>query len=317
MMTDLLPIVRAAAVQAEPIPLDREATAEKACALIKEAAGHGVQLIVFPETFIPVYPDIFAWGQGLAKFDSPPAKQAWARLWRTSVSIPSPTTDLLGQAAQEANAYVVMGVNERAAENHSLYNTLVFFGPDGAVIGKHRKLMPTNHERMVWDQGDGSTLSVLDTPLGKIGSLICWENWMPLARYALYSLGEQIHLAPTADDSEMALVNARNTAAEGRVFVILVGHLLRKSSYPDDFELKAELDNAPEFLEAGGSAIIAPDGSVLAGLLWREEGILYADLDLNRAIEEHQLLDVVGHYARPDVLSLQFDSSEHKALNKD
>jgi nitrilase len=317
MMKDLLPIIRAAAVQAEPIPLDLEATTEKACTLIKEAAEQGARLIVFPETFIPVYPDIWAWGQGLAKFDTLPAKRAWARLWRASVSIPGPVTDRLGQAASEANALVVMGVNERALENNSLYNTLVFFGTDGAILGKHRKLMPTNHERMVWDQGDGSTLNVLDTPLGKIGSLICWENWMPLARYALYSQGEQIHLAPTADDSEMALVNARNTAAEGRVFVILVGHLLRKSSYPDDFELKSELTNAPEFLEKGGSAIIAPDGSILAGPLWEEEGILYADLDLNRVVEEHQLLDVVGHYARPDVLRLLFDPTEHKALQKD
>ncbi len=316
-MADFLPIIRAAAVQAESIPLDREATTEKACALIREAADQGAHLIVFPETFIPVYPDIFAWGQGLAKFDTPPAKQAWARLWRSSVSIPSPTTEILGKAARDARAFVMMGVNERATENHSLYNTLILFGPDGAIIGKHRKLMPTNHERMVWDQGDGSTLGVFDTPIGKIGSLICWENWMPLARYALYSQGEQIHLAPTADDSEMALVNARNTAAEGRVFVILVGHLLRKSSYPDDFELKPELENAPEFLEKGGSAIISPDGTVLAGPLWREEGILYADLDINRTVEEHQLLDVAGHYARPDVLRLLFNSSEHKALKKD
>lgn len=316
-MIDQLPVFRAAAVQAEPVPLDLEATTAKACALIKEAAQHGARLIVFPETFIPVYPDIYAWGQGLAKFDTLPAKRAWARLWRASVSIPDSTTERLGQAASEANALVVMGVNERAKENNSLYNSLIFFGPDGAILGKHRKLMPTNHERMVWDQGDGSTLGVLDTPLGKIGSLICWENWMPLARYALYSQGAQIHLAPTADDSEMALVNARNTAAEGRVYVILVGHLLRKASYPDDFELKSELENAPEFLEKGGSAIIAPDGSVLAGPLWEAEGILYADLDLNRVVEERQLLDVVGHYARPDVLRLHFDPSEHKALRTD
>ena len=315
-MDDLLPVIRAAAVQAEPVVLDREATIEKACRLIQEAAGQGARLIVFPETFIPVYPDLVAWGRGLADFDAPRAKQAWARLWRNSVEIPGPAMDVLRQAASRAKAVVVMGVNERTPLNHSLYNTVVLIGPDGEIIGKHRKLVPTNHERMVWAEGDGSTLKVFDTPAGKLGSLICWENWMPLARYALYAQGEQIHLAPTAYDSELALVNARNTAAEGRVFVVSVCALLRKSSYPADFELKAELADAPEFLEAGGSAIIGPDGAVLAGPLWKEEGILYADLDLNRIVEEHQLLDVVGHYARPDVLGLRFDDSPHDAMEK-
>lgn len=313
-MDDLFPVTRVAAVQAEPIVLNRLATTEKACSLIQEAASKGAGLIVFPETFIPSYPDIFAWGKGLANFDAPRAKQAWARLWRNSVEIPSPTTDALCQAARRAKACVVMGLNERTQINNSLYNSVLLIDPEGKILGKHRKLVPTNHERMVWHTGDGSTLKVIDTPAGKLGSLICWENWMPLARYALYAQGEQIHLAPTADDSELALVNARNTAAEGRVFVVSVCMILRKSSYPSDFELNPELADAPDFLEKGGSAIIGPDGTVLAGPLWNEEGILYADLDLNRIVEEHQLLDVVGHYARPDVLSLRFDPSERNAM---
>jgi nitrilase len=315
-MDDPFPLIRAAAVQAEPVVLDREGTVKKACTLINEASANGARLIVFPETFIPTYPDVFAWGSGLSKFDTPPAKQAWARLWRNSVEIPGPTTHVLCQAARRAQAYVVMGLNERTAQTHSLYNTILFIGPDGELIGKHRKLVPTNHERMVWDVGDGSTLKVFDTQVGKLGGLICWENWMPLARYALYAQGEQIHLAPTADDSELALVNARNTAAEGRVFVISVCMILRKSSYPADFVLNPELIDAPEFLESGGSAIIGPDGSVIAGPLFKEEGILYADLDLNRVVEEHQLLDVVGHYARPDVLALHFNPSPQNALEK-
>ena len=315
-MDDYFPTVRAAAVQAEPVALNREATTEKACRLIQEAAGNGARLIVFPETFIPTYPDLFAWGKGLAKFDTPRAKQAWARLWRNSVDIPGPATHLLSKAAQNARAFVVMGLNERTPQTNSLYNTMLFIGPDGEIIGKHRKLVPTNHERMIWDVGDGSTLKVFDTKAGKLGGLICWENWMPLARYALYAQGEQIHLAPTADDSELALVNARNTAAEGRVFVISVCMILRKSSYPADFELNDELADAPDYLEAGGSAIIGPDGAILAGPLWKEEGILYADLDLNHIVEEHQLLDVVGHYARPDVLSLRFDPSAQNAWEK-
>jgi nitrilase len=315
-MDELLPVIRVAAVQAEPIALNREATTEKACSLIQEAASKGARLIVFPETFIPTYPDLFAWGKGLANFDTPRAKKAWARLWRNSVEIPGPTTDILSQAAVQAQAVIVMGINERTSVTNSLYNTALFIGPDGSLLGKHRKLVPTNHERMVWDAGDGSTLKVFNTPAGKLGSLICWENWMPLARYALYAQGEQIHLVPTADDSDLALVNARNTAAEGRVFVVSVCMLLRKSSYPVDFELNPELVDAPEFLETGGSAIVGPDGTVLAGPLWKEEGILYADLDLNRVVEEHQLLDVVGHYARPDVLSLRFDPSAKNALEK-
>jgi nitrilase len=213
-------------------------------------------------------------------------------------------TAALGEAAQAAGATVVMGVNERVANTRTLYNTLVFIGPDGELIGKHRKLMPTNHERMVHGLGDGSTLQVFDTPAGKVGGLICWENWMPLARYALYWQGEQIHVAPTADDSEMFVINARHTAVEGRVYVISVCSIQRKASYPEDFELVSELAAEPEYLLSGGSVIVGPDGQILAGPLWREEGILYAELDMARLIEERQLLDVVGHYARPDVLSL-------------
>jgi nitrilase len=316
MVEDLYPLIHAAAVQAEPVVLDRQATTEKACRLIREAASQGANLVVFPETFIPVYPDIHAWGPGMARFDTAPAKKAYARLWQNSVEIPGPVTDRLGEVARQARTLVVMGVNERSLHSNSLFNTVLLIGPDGSLLGKHRKLIPTNHERMLWQMGDGSTLKAFDTPLGKLGCLICWENWMPLARYALYAQGEQLHLAPTADDSEMAIVNARHTAAEGRLFVISVCMLLRKSSYPADFELRAELEQAPEFLERGGSVIVAPDGRILAGPLWEQEGILYADLDLRRVVEERQLLDVTGHYSRPDILSLRFDASEKKVMEQ-
>ena len=310
-------LVRAAAVQAESAVLDVEGGVEKACRLIAEAAGLGARLIVFPESFIPVYPNGSLWGRGLSRFGAPEAKQAFARMHRSSVEVPGPVTERIGRAARDAKALVVMGVSEREAQRNTLYNTLVFLGPDGSLLGKHRKLVPTNHERLIWGMGDGSTLGVFDTPVGRVGGLICWENWMPLARYALYAQGEQIHLAPTADDREIFLVNARNTAAEGRVFVVCVNTYLRKSSYPSDFELREDLAPLPEELGTGGSAIIGPDGEFLAGPLWNKEGILIADLDLDRITQERQLLDVTGHYARPDVLSLRFNRSPLRSLEED
>src|SRR5262245_42218641 len=180
-------LVRAAAVQIESAVLDVDAGVEKACRFIAEAAGLGARLIVFPESFIPVYPNGSLWGRGLSRFGAPEAKRAFARMHRNSVVIPGPVTERLSQAAREAQALVVIGVSERESDRGTLFNTLVFLGPDGTLLGKHRKLMPTNHERLIWGMGDGSTMEVFETPMGRVGGLICWENWMPLARYALYA----------------------------------------------------------------------------------------------------------------------------------
>ena len=302
-----VPTIRAAAVQAEPVVLDRDATVVKACSLISEAATNGANLIVFPELFVPTYVHGAVWGKGFGGW-SPHAQKAWLRLWNNSVEIPSATTDQLGQAARDAQAIVVIGVNEREPDSKTLYNTLLFIGSDGAVLGKHRKLMPTNHERMFHGLGDGSTLKVYDTPIGKLGGLICWENWMPLARYALYSQGEQIHVAPTAFDGELTITNIRNTAFEGGVFVISVCEVLKKSSYPNDFELADELASASDVLHIGGSAIVGPDTEILAGPLWNEEGILYADLDLTKVVEHGRFMDTNGHYSRGDILRLHLNS---------
>ncbi len=315
-MVDILPTIKAAAVQAEPVVLDREATVEKACQLILETAANGAQLIIFPELFIPTYINAAVWGRGLASFGTANAKRAWLRLWQNSVEIPSHTTDRLSKTARDANAVVAIGLHERESKSRSLYNTLLFLNSDGTLLGKHRKLMPTNHERMVHGRGDGSTLRVYDTPVGRVGGLICWENWMPLSRFALYSQGEQIHIAPTADDDERTLINTRNTAIEGGVFVISVCMILRKKSFPKDFEFQQELEDAGDYLQTGGSAIIGPEGSILAGPLWKEEGILYAELDLNQVVEQSQLLDVAGHYARPDVLSLHLKATPQNVLEK-
>ena len=306
-------IVRAAAIQAEPKMLDLSGGIEKTKSLIAEAAKDGAGIIVFPELFLPGYISCGVWGKGFADFGSNRAQKAWQRLYRNSIEVPSAETESLCDAARKARATVVIGIHERTPTNGSLYNTLLFIGPNGALLGKHRKLMPTNHERMVHRLGDGSTLRVYDTPHGRIGGLICWENWMPLCRYALYNLGEQIHAAPTADDrTETTLVNVRNTAMEGGVFVISVCSVIRASSYPQGFEFQAEIDEIAaagnDYLAQGNSAIISPEGEVLAGPLLREEGILYADLDLSKTLGVKQLLDNAGHYSRPDVFQLQINT---------
>lgn len=312
-----LPIIKAAAVQAEPIILDRDATVAKACDLIREAARNGAQLVVFPEMFIPTYVNGSIWGRGLALWGSEKAKSAWLRLWENSVEIGDESTERLCRAARDSGVTVAMGLNERCVSIRTLYNTILFIGADGAILGKHRKLVPTNHERMVHGFGDGSTLKVFETAAGKVGGLICWENWMPLARYALYTQGEQIHVAPTAFDDEMGIVNARSAAFEGGVFVVSVCIVLKKASFPADFEFQEELAAAGEYTNGGGSCIVAPDGRVLAGPLWKEEGILYADLDLNETIRASQLFDSVGHYARAEVLGLRFNPNVQTLVSAD
>ncbi len=300
------PKYKAAAIQAAPVFLDREATVEKACRLIAEAAANGASLAVFPETWVPGYP---VWTNAVSRWNYPPSKQVYRRLYQNAVDIPGPVTQRLGEAAGKAGVCLAIGVHERAASG-TLYNTILFIGQDGQLLGKHRKLVPTYHERMVWGQGDGSTLNVFDTGLGRLGGLICWEHWMPLARYALYAQGEQVHasLWPTAD--ETFLLACRSMAFEGRLFVIVSCSYLTKAMLPADFELEEEMSGFPEVLCRGGSAIIGPDGKYLAGPVYGEETVLYADIDLARGFEEKLAMDVVGHYARPDVFTLHIDRRE-------
>lgn len=288
-----------AAVQAAPAFLDREATVEKGCRLILEASRHGARFIVFPETWIPGYP---VWTNATSRWNYTPAKKAFARLYNNAVDVPGPVTEALGAAAREAGAVVAMGVNER--DGGTLYNTIVFLGSDGRFLGKHRKLVPTYHERTVWGQGDGSTLQVFSTELGRVGGLVCWEHWMPLARYALYAQGEQLHasLWPTANETFQ--LACRAMAFEGRLFVVVAASYLTRAMLPSDFELAQEMAPLPEAIVRGGSAIIGPDAKYLAGPVYDQETILYAEVDLGRIIEEKQALDVVGHYARPEVLRL-------------
>jgi nitrilase len=288
--------VRVACVQAEPVVLDRDATIEKLAGLVAEVAAGGARLALFPETFIPVYPSN-RWVRFLAGGGD--AKSVFGRLARESIEIPGPASERLAEIAREHELWLAVGVNER--DGGTIYNSLLVYSPEGKLELRHRKLMPTNHERLVWGLGDGSGLEALSTDIGKLGGLICWENLMPLARFSLYQSGVQIYLAPTADDSEQWHDSIRHIAREARAFVLSCCVFQRASTYPDDVTL-AEGD---ELVGRGGSAILGPDGSYLAGPLWDEEGVLYADLDPARLYEERQRFDPAGHYHRPDLFRLE------------
>ena len=295
--------VTVACVQAEPVILDREGTIEKLARLTAEAAAGGAGLVVFPETFVPAYPSS-AWAKALAGPADPRAKAAFALLSHESVAVPGPACDRLGQIAREHGVWLVTGVNEVDPERPgTLYNTLLYHAPDGTLAQRHRKLVPTNHERLVLGQGDGGGLRAIETGVGRLGGLICWENYMPLARFSLYESGVEIYVASTADDSDAWQATLVHIARESRAFVVAPCHFQRASSYPADFPLREELAGL-DVLGRGGSAILGPDGGYLAEPLYGEEGILYAELEPARLAEERQRFDPAGHYHRPDILSL-------------
>ena len=292
-------MVTVAAVQATPVFLDREATADKVCALVKEAAGAGAELIVFGESFVPAYPDWVwrtpAWSDGAFV----------QRLYANAVSVPGPTLERIAEAAAEASAYVVLGVTE--VDGGTLYNTLLYLGPDGRLLQRHRKLMPTGGERTVWGMGDGSELGVVSTPFGVVGGLLCWENYMPLARAAIYAQGVDIYLAPTWDTSDTWVGTLQHIAKEGRQFVIGVAPLLRGSDVPED--LRGTLYGLEDdWMSRGLTTIVAPGGKVIAGPVVEREEIVYADLDVAAVQEQRRMFDPVGHYARPDVFRLHVDT---------
>jgi nitrilase len=295
--------VTVACVQAEPVILDRDATLDRLEQLAAEAAGNGAELVVFPETFVSVYPSS-RWAKAFAGWENPGAKQVFAQIAQSSIAIGSPSERRLGAAARELGIWLVTGVNEVEPEQPgTIYNSLLYHSPDGELALHHRKLVPTNHERLVWGQGDGRGLHAVETGFGRIGGLICWENYMPLARFAIYESGVEIYIASTADDGDLWQPTLVHIARESRTYVVAPCHFQRASSYPDDFPLAAELQGA-SLLGRGGSAILAPDGSYLAGPLYDEEGILYATLDPSTLLAERQRFDPVGHYNRPDVLQL-------------
>jgi nitrilase len=296
--------VRVAAVQATPVMLDAPATVEKAVRLIGEAAADGAELVVLPETFVPLYPS-GGWAKAAAAFEG--FDELWERLWSNSIEVPGPLVEELVAACSEHGVHCAIGINERELERPgTLYNALLLIGPDG-VLAKHRKLMPTHHERLFHGIGAGGDLEAVDTPIGRIGGLICWENHMPLARYTVYRSGPQIWLAPTADDSDGWLASVRHIAIESGAYVVSAPQYITRSAFPDDFPV--ELPDY-EVFGRGGAAIIEPtQGDVIAGPLYDQEGIVAADCDLRAGLHAKRWFDSVGHYAREDVLLRELPSA--------
>jgi nitrilase len=304
--------VTVACVQAEPAILDRAATLDRLEGLAAEAAGNGAELVVFPETFVPVYPTS-RWAKAFAGWQVEGAKATFALLAQNSIAVGSPEEERLGACARELGIWLVTGVNEVDAQRPgTIYNSLLYHSPDGELALHHRKLVPTNHERLIWGQGDGRGLHAVETGFGRVGGLVCWENYMPLARVALYEAGVEIYIASTADDGDEWQSTLVHIARESRAYVVAPCHFQRASSYPEDFPLASELAG-DDVLGRGGSAILAPNGSYLAGPLYGEEGILYAELDPAVLLAERQRFDPVGHYSRPDVLRLEVSPSARAA----
>lgn len=294
---------RIAVVQAAPVVLDRARSLSKVCELVAKAAEQGARLVVFPEAYVPTYP---FWVWYLAPREHVRLGELHAALVDQAVTVPGPELAPVQEAARRAGVFVALGVNERNAEasGTSLFNTVVLIGPDGEILAKHRKLVPTGAERLVWAQGDGSTLSPITTELGRLGMLICWENYMPLARQALYDQGLDVLLAPTYDEGEVCLCSVRHIAKEGRIYVASASMVLHREHVPEAYDLAA-LVAQREWIKEGDSAIAAPNGSLLAGPLSREEGTLYADIDLREVARSRWNLDVAGHYSRPDVFRFE------------
>ena len=306
-------IIKVAVVQDAPVFLDRDATVAQACDRIARAGAEDARLVVFPESYVPAYPD---WLWSVPARERAMLDELYAELLDQSIDVPGPVTETLGRAARQAGVHVVIGVNERNSEasGSSLYNTLLFFDADGSLLGKRRKLVPTACERLVWAPGDGSTFQVFDTALGKIAGLICWENYMPLARYAAYAWGTQIYVAATWDRGEPWLATLRHIAREGRVFVIGCCQALRRDDIPDRYDFKRRYPEDREWINAGDSAVVGPDGKWIAGPMHEQQGILMAEIDVRQALGSRWMFDAAGHYGRPDVFELTVHRAAHPML---
>jgi nitrilase len=302
--------VQVAVVQAGSVPFDADACVDKAVWLIADAAAAGAKVIVFPEAFIVGYPKGLGYGLVVGARDAA-GREEFRIYLEAAIDVPGPLTQRLGEAAAAHGCYVVIGVIERDAG--TCYCTVLFFGPDGLLLGKHRKLMPTALERMIWGFGDGSTLTAVESPYGRIGAVICWENYMPMLRTAMYSKNVALYCAPTADDRDTWLSSMQHVALEGRCFVLTACQFIRKKDFPDT--VRVSLGDSPDsVLMRGGSAIISPLGKVLAGPHFGSETILTANLDLGEISRGKFDFDIVGHYSRPDVFQLHVNEEPMRAV---
>lgn len=305
--------VRAAVVQAAPIAFDGEATLAVVRRLAADAAGRGAQLAVFPEAFIGGYPKGVDFGTKVGVRE-PSGRKLFARYWRGAIDVPGPVCDGLGEIAAAHGLHLVIGVVERAGS--TLYCTALTFGSDGTLLGRRRKLMPTASERLIWGFGDGSTLGVVSSPIGRIGTVICWENYMPLLRAAMFAQGVDIYCAPTIDDRDTWASTMRHIAVEGRCFVLSAVQFCHRSDYPDDYA-PVQGDDPTTIMIRGGSCIIGPLGELLAGPVFDAPAVLVADLDLASIPAARYDLDVVGHYARPDVFELHVNTAPQAPVRFD
>jgi nitrilase len=302
---------RAAVVQDAPVAFDLDASVARALALIAEAAGQGAQLVVFPEAFLSGYPKGLDFGARVGT-RAPEGRDLFRRYYESALEVPGPVTSVLGAAARAHRVHLVIGVIER--DGGTLYCTVLFIGPDGALLGTHRKVMPTAMERLIWGFGDGSTLAVLPTALGRIGAAICWENYMPQLRMALYGQGVQLYCAPTVDDRETWLPTMRHIALEGRCFVLSACQFARRHDFPPDVT-PIQGDDPATIMIRGGSCIVSPLGEVLAGPVFDAPAILTAELDVGVISRATFDLDVVGHYARPDLFQLTVNTQPARAVS--
>lgn len=301
--------VRAAVVQAAPIVFDLEATLDKVDRLTERAGD--AELVVFPEAFVSGYPRGASFGAVVGS-RTPEGRALYRRYAESSITVPGPAVDRISAVAAKNGCHLVIGVIERGGD--TLYCTALTFGPEGQLLGKHRKLMPTGAERLVWGFGDGSTMPVFDTPIGRLGSVICWENYMPAMRMHMYAKGVQLYCAPTADPRESWVASMRHIACEGRCFVLAANQFARRDDYPADYPLDAAPDTV---LCPGNSVIVDPLGEILAGPEAEGETILRATLDLGRITEGKYDFDAVGHYARPDVFQLSVNTAARSAVTEE
>lgn len=303
---------RVAVVQAAPVAFNREKTIDKVCALAGEAARQGARLVLFPEAFVSAYPRGLGFGAVIGS-RSDEGRRDFQRYWESSVDVPGPAVDALGRAALLNHIYLVVGVVER--DRGTLYCTVLFFSPEGRYMGKHRKVMPTASERLVWGFGDGSTMPVFDTELGRIGAVICWENYLPLMRTAMHSKGIEIYCAPTADGRDSWPASMRHIAIEGRCFVLSCNQFNRRRDFPADY--RSSFGDEPDsIVTRGGSCIVDPFGNFLAGPNTEGEAILTAEIDCAQIIRGKFDLDVVGHYARPDIFQLVVDEGRKQPVTR-